>query len=1037
VGIINNSGGYLYSITLSTVGGSGADIFGFDGDGPCNYAQFSNSLYDETESAADCFNYPAGVLTNGNPGLDPYDYQGPNNTFSNYGSLTTGTVNFITPIPNGGSTWFALEGPPSSLSGVTVSNTLTVTELGTGTGTVTDNQSQINCGESNGYPLSGSTTCTTSYSSSLGTVTLTANPYTTPSNSNPFNPYGSAFLQWGGACNSTNSNAPPTAAPYQCTLPVTSAQSVTADFIPIPTAIPFTLSGTNAIADAVYACPSGTSPCTDTNAYGMSLQFPAVSSTFGQPPLYIVATEVYADGLCPPGGTIPTSETTLVDFDCRFASFWNYGTDNAGNTVVPLCDAYANGNCVHFDVYYGSFGNEPPITSYTGPVFETFSFTNSTFSPGSYWAGSTTRAIADPDADEITPSVPWGTDCESPMYTEGSQTPPAINCQFDADVTAFIDTGGKTNQANDFVVAFQPSLTGAPIPNPNSALPPPALVAPTIFGTCINGCTDPPGTIAFTEGTGGTFEVSVPAPLSPTPYPAPNLTASTTGTTTTASETGGTVTLMTSTGSFGSQSVGGDTVVVSGCSVAGYNGTFPIASIGSGTLTYSDSAASGTPTGCNALVLPNGLLYNGSTGVVSGTPADGTTGSYPITFTAANGVPPNATLSYNLTVSPATLNISASASTTYGATTPPVITTTVTGLVNGDLASIVSCSSAVTSSSPAGGSYPISCTVSASSTYNVSCTTACGYVTVNRAPLTITASSATMIYGASPPTISPTFTFNGLVNNDTALTLGVTCSTTATSTSLPGTYPSSCTASNGGNYTITPVNGKVTVLGLDISPLIVNFGPLYLGQIGVQFVTLKNTTTAPITINSITHGGGSADGDFGDLTFCPPMILKLPAQLPAGKICAVGVGILATAKVFSPYPSTTYLTITDSAATQQVLLTAQVTDPLVSLSSTSLSFGSQKTGTTSTPPKEVTLTNAGATPLALTGLKISPTANFALTSGAGTNCTSLPTLSPGGTCAIYVTFTPTTKGAKYSGSVTITDHTLSGTQTISLSGTGD
>jgi hypothetical protein len=128
------------------------------------------------------------------------------------------------------------------------------------------------------------------------------------------------------------------------------------------------------------------------------------------------------------------------------------------------------------------------------------------------------------------------------------------------------------------------------------------------------------------------------------------------------------------------------------------------------------------------------------------------------------------------------------------------------------------------------------------------------------------------------------------------------------------------------------------------------------------------------------------------------------------------------------------MTITDSAASQTVLLTAQVIDPLVSLSSTSLSFGSQKTGMTSAA-KEVTLTNAGATSLQITGLTAS--ANFALTSGAGTNCTTFPTLSPGGTCAIYVTFTPTKMGAKYSGSVTITDNAWSGRQTISLSGTGD
>ena len=182
----------------------------------------------------------------------------------------------------------------------------------------------------------------------------------------------------------------------------------------------------------------------------------------------------------------------------------------------------------------------------------------------------------------------------------------------------------------------------------------------------------------------------MPAPLSPTPYPAPNLTASTTGTTTTASETGGTVTL-TAPGTFGSQSLVGDTVVVSNCTPTGYNGTFPILSAtgGSGpTLTYTDTTTGLTGgTGCDVLVLPNGLLYNGSTGLVSGTPQDGTSGSYPITFTANNGVGSPVMLSYTLVVNPAgTLTITASSpSITYGQAVP-TITASYGGLVNGDLA---------------------------------------------------------------------------------------------------------------------------------------------------------------------------------------------------------------------------------------------------------------------------------------------------------------------------------------------------------------
>jgi hypothetical protein len=162
----------------------------------------------------------------------------------------------------------------------------------------------------------------------------------------------------------------------------------------------------------------------------------------------------------------------------------------------------------------------------------------------------------------------------------------------------------------------------------------------------------------------------------------------------------------------------------------------------------------------------------------------------------------------------------------------------------------------------------------------------------------------------------------------------------------------------------------------------------------------------------------------------------MPGTLPAGKSCEIGVGILPYLDIFSPAASTATLTITDSAAgsPHSALMTAQVTDPQVSLSSTNLSFGNQKTGFTSTPQK-VTLTNSGLTSLQLTGLTIKPASNFALASG--TTCTSSTLLSSGGTCLIYVTFTPTTKGTRYSGSVTITDLALIGTQTISLSGTGN
>jgi hypothetical protein len=244
------------------------------------------------------------------------------------------------------------------------------------------------------------------------------------------------------------------------------------------------------------------------------------------------------------------------------------------------------------------------------------------------------------------------------------------------------------------------------------------------------------------------------------------------------------------------------------------------------------------------------------------------------------------------------------------------------------------------------------------------------------------------------------------------------------------------------NYSsIKYVPGTVTVVGLDISPLTVNFGTLYLDQLGLQGITLKNTGTAPIQITSITLGGGTANSDFGDLSFCPPYVLvppstKQPATIPAGKSCVIGVGILATAKVFSPTASTTYLTITDTTATQTVLLTALVINPQASFSSTYLSSGKLTFPTTTVGNsnlQSITVTNTGNTPLTFGGTPAavsSSSGDFTLTS---TTCTNA-TLNVGGTCTIGVKFTPKATGT-FTGTLKITDNAANSSQTITLSGT--
>lgn len=75
--------------------------------------------------------------------------------------------------------------------------------------------------------------------------------------------------------------------------------------------------------------------------------------------------------------------------------------------------------------------------------------------------------------------------------------------------------------------------------------------------------------------------------------------------------------------------------------------TFTIASAGSFTVTATGSPA---PTLSVTGALPSGVTFTPATGVLAGTPAAGSAGSYPLTFTASNGVAANATQSFTLTV---------------------------------------------------------------------------------------------------------------------------------------------------------------------------------------------------------------------------------------------------------------------------------------------------------------------------------------------------------------------------------------------------
>jgi hypothetical protein len=300
---------------------------------------------------------------------------------------------------------------------------------------------------------------------------------------------------------------------------MTTSLSVTANFALLPVSVNLQFNAGTNVSQTATICPNNTNPCTDPNAHAMTLRIPNVKTSF---PLRVTATEFQADGICPKGGTGLSS-----DFDCRLVNFFNYGTDSSGNAIVPHCYPYANGNCIHYAVDNGTGGGYPDPSLYSGGVYWKVGFMNTSYTPSSWWAGSTPRMLDDPDEDEVQ-GVPYGTICSlnNPMYVDnggGSISQTSYYCQFDQDITTFYDPspgldpiGGKTKQTNDVVVAFPATnlpqgSSGGNLPVQNT------LIEPTITGSCVNGCLLNGTNLTFTVGTGGAFLIT------PTGYPAPKI----------------------------------------------------------------------------------------------------------------------------------------------------------------------------------------------------------------------------------------------------------------------------------------------------------------------------------------------------------------------------------------------------------------------------------------------------------------------------------------------------------------------------------
>ncbi len=223
--------------------------------------------------------------------------------------------------------------------------------------------------------------------------------------------------------------------------------------------------------------------------------------------------------------------------------------------------------------------------------------------------------------------------------------------------------------------------------------------------------------------------------------------------------------------------------------------------------------------------------------------------------------------------------------------------------------------------------------------------------------------------------------------------------------------------------------GTASAPAVGLTPVALAFASQTVGTTSAaQSTRLTNTGSAPLTIGSIGVAGANP-GDFAQTNTCP----LGAATLDAGATCTISV-------TFTPNAAgarSGTVAIDDDAAgsPQTVSLDGDGVEaaPAVTLTPSSLSFGSQPVGTTSVA-QMTTLTNSGTAPLTIDLVSVTG-ANAGDFSQTNTCPVTPLTLAAGATCTISVKFTPGAAGPR-SASITISDDAAGGPHAVPLTGSG-
>jgi uncharacterized repeat protein (TIGR02543 family) len=268
------------------------------------------------------------------------------------------------------------------------------------------------------------------------------------------------------------------------------------------------------------------------------------------------------------------------------------------------------------------------------------------------------------------------------------------------------------------------------------------------------------------------------------------------------------------------------------------------------TLSATANGVSGNPTGTSYQWKRESQNILGATSSTYqlGSGDTGSKISVTITVTNAQGSA-SATSLETIAIGKATPTLSnfSNVSKTYGASTfdltAPTSTTTGTWSYSSGTTSVISLSGS-SATVVAAGTSVITATFTPDDTTNYnSGGTISMTVTVSKPTIAITASSHTVAFGGSVPTITPSY--SGFVNGeDSSVVSGLTCSTSYTTTTSVGTTTSTCSGAIASNYSFSYTSGVITI----------SQG----GQ--TNALTINSTSVTYGSILTLTTLGGSGSG---------------------------------------------------------------------------------------------------------------------------------------------------------------------------------